>query len=146
MEDFAVAVTMFSISGVHRSLFHPLATLRHRIWAGPAKETKKQLQYEHQQTDIVSMNKINTQGLPLLLVLLPSLLNTDLHLNIKFLNQYAVRCNIPDHGRRTIECTVCLLQLSALKWTTQLRWRKRNENKRHNEVKLSIFNPVLSAR
>jgi hypothetical protein len=31
MEDFAVTVTVISISDVHRSLFHPLATVRHRI-------------------------------------------------------------------------------------------------------------------
>jgi hypothetical protein len=31
MEDFAVTVIITSISGVHRSLFHPLATMRHRI-------------------------------------------------------------------------------------------------------------------
>jgi hypothetical protein len=31
MEDFAVNVRMFTVTEVHRSLFHPLATVRHRM-------------------------------------------------------------------------------------------------------------------
>jgi hypothetical protein len=34
-QRFWYTVTMTSIRGLHRSLFHPLATVRHRIWAGP---------------------------------------------------------------------------------------------------------------
>jgi len=35
MVEFSVSKILNSIWGVHRSLFHPLATVRHRIWAGP---------------------------------------------------------------------------------------------------------------
>jgi hypothetical protein len=31
MEEFSVSIILNSISGMHRSLFHPLATVRHRI-------------------------------------------------------------------------------------------------------------------
>jgi hypothetical protein len=33
-------------SVIHRSLFHPLATLRHRIWAGPEREREKKHFYK----------------------------------------------------------------------------------------------------
>lgn len=50
MENFAVSESVTSISGMHRSLFHPHATLRHRIRAGPeTKQTKERLQ-DQQQT------------------------------------------------------------------------------------------------
>jgi hypothetical protein len=41
MEDVEVNVTIALISGVHRSLFHPLATVRHRTWAGPETKEKR---------------------------------------------------------------------------------------------------------
>jgi hypothetical protein len=39
MKVSVFTVTAISFSGMHRSLFHPLATVRHRTWAGP--ETNK---------------------------------------------------------------------------------------------------------
>jgi len=38
MEKFSDNKSLNSVSGLHRSLFHPLATERHRIRAGPEKE------------------------------------------------------------------------------------------------------------
>jgi hypothetical protein len=34
MEDLAAIIRMFSVSEMHRPLFHPLATVKHRTWAG----------------------------------------------------------------------------------------------------------------
>jgi hypothetical protein len=38
--EFLVRIILNSISGMHRSLLHPLATVRHRIGAGPEKKNK----------------------------------------------------------------------------------------------------------
>jgi hypothetical protein len=66
-----VNVTKASVMSVHRSLFHPLATSRHRIWAGPEKETKEnellEISNEHK---VEVINKISNEILPCLLVYL----------------------------------------------------------------------------
>jgi hypothetical protein len=125
MDGFAVSVTVISVSDVHRSLFHPLATVTHRIWAGTWNNTK-QTQTQHQQRkQIASNNKITTGTSPLVLVSVPSLL----HLNAHILTLSVVR----------------LCAQIVFKWTTAMKfkiqldaiWSKERKQK-HNEVKIAI--------
>jgi hypothetical protein len=74
---------------------------------------------------------------------------TYLLLNAKFFSQFAARFNILVRKRRSVECTVCLLQLSTFNRTTRL-YRKvnvavwcSNENKWLNEVKFRFLAFVL---
>jgi len=59
-DNFSVSVTISSVPSVHRSLFHPLATLRHKIWPEPEKRQKlkkgqtNQFLYQQTQTQTVS--------------------------------------------------------------------------------------------
>jgi hypothetical protein len=141
MEDVAANVRMCSVSGMHRSLFHPLATVRHRMWAGPeTKEIKqnKTLQCGPNRWKLHSHNEHTS--LPLLLARWISSV-THLLLNAKFFSQNAARFNILVRRRRSVECTVRLLRLSTFERTIRL-YRKvniavwcRNENKLPNEVK-----------
>jgi hypothetical protein len=144
MEDFAVDVRKFSVSEMHRSLFHPLATVRHRTWAGPeTKETEqnKTLQCDPYRWRLHSHNEHTS--LPLLLALCISSV-TQLLLNTKFFSQFAARFNIFVRGRRSVGCTVRLLQLFTFERTTRLHRKTnvavccRNENKWLNKVKFQF--------
>jgi hypothetical protein len=131
---------MFTVTEVHRSLFHPLATVRHRMWAGPGtKETEKNKKHQFvpNKWKLHSRNKHIT--LPLLLALWLSSV-THLLLNMKFFSQFR-HASISSlvEGIR-----LSLLQLSMFKRTTRL-YRKvnvavccRNGNKLLNEVKFQF--------
>jgi hypothetical protein len=88
MKDFAVDVAMFSVSEMRRSLFHPLATLRHRIWAGP--ETKETEQNEKPQCELWMMETAYTQWTQKL---------------TSAVGTHAVFCNTSSFNYNVVSCT-----------------------------------------
>jgi hypothetical protein len=151
---------MYSISGVHRSLFHPLATVRHRTWAGTWNKRNKQTQklLLEQLTNIFlgELSKWTQKTYlccVLLWALLPVFCSAVLSCTEQLLVQYAVRFGIPEPRRLIAECNICPLKLSTLKWPAQWKWTHscksswaRNEKWRHIDAIIPIFNQVLSAR
>jgi hypothetical protein len=96
--------------------------------------------------------KTNTENLPTLCCY-TFFCSAVLNFNEQLLVQYAVRFGIPNPRRLITECNFCPLKMSTLKWPAQWIWTHRcksscarNENCRHIEVIIPIFNPVLSIR
>jgi len=95
---------------IHRYFFHPLATMRHRIWAGPEKRPKKKTKttISKTATNIFFGNKNNvTAGhLPVLSVLL--------HFAVICLLIYSVefKCWILASARHILYTKVCVLRYS----------------------------------
>jgi hypothetical protein len=126
MEDFAVHVRMFTVSEMHRPLFHPLAAVRHRTWAGP--ETKEQNKTKHLSvapTDGDCIHTMNTQAH----LCLSSV--TYLLLSRQFFSQWEAHFSILAPGRRSVYCSC---PRSNGQHEQMYGVRCRNDNKLLNEV------------
>jgi len=118
----SVTVILIPNSGMHRSLFHPLATVRHRIWAGPEKEKQigniflKTLTNTHCRYVTKKKHQIT-------FIYSSCLLSPTFELNQQFLLRSVVHFKI-----LITEANNCVQlsssQLYVLKWTTQ--WNRKH--------------------
>jgi hypothetical protein len=142
MEGLAVTVTITSISCMHRSLFHPLATLTHRIWAGTeTKETENKTNSTRIGTNLNWnwLRKLTRKSYLRSQCSDPFFCNTELHLNARFLIQYRLQVS---KSSAMEDAHSTSLKLSILRCTNQWvckhncdMFGARNEPKRLNDVK-----------
>jgi hypothetical protein len=87
----SVTVILIPNSGMHRSLFYPLATVRHRIWAGPGKEKQiSNIFLKNSNKHILQVRNEKNEH-QLTLVFSSRLLSLTFEFNAQFLLQSVVR-------------------------------------------------------
>jgi hypothetical protein len=119
-----VTVSVALVSGVHRSLFHPLATVRHRMWAGP--EEKKSIR-RATNTNCGWLTKWKQKAYLCCCCSWSVFCNALLRLNERFLIRRVVRFNFPDRASRLMVCTICSLQLCVLKYTVRYKYNSKRQ-------------------
>jgi hypothetical protein len=138
---------------MHRSLFHPLATLRHRIGAGTwnRQDKTKHKTKESIKKAVRSTDSKLTCAFRHLALRDDFTSYTKPNLNIKFLTQYATPCtNIPACRGSTsssVPSLICSLQLQTFSKKSQrnenyiaiLNYRPLRKKIRHNEVRITMF-------
>jgi len=126
-----------NISGMHRSLFHPLATVRHRMWAGPetnkTEHNKKHKgafrEYAKSPNTVktlihtfVNKNIVKTENLPVMFIILNVVVmclhvGTTKYLNIKFWLQQILAFGNPACCILFVNCGYNPLRSRTVQWT-----------------------------
>jgi hypothetical protein len=143
-----VTVSVASVSGMHRSLFHPLATVRHRMWAGPEKKKRTCIRIA---TNTNCGWQTNWKQKAYLCCCCCCswyvFCNAALRLNARFLILRPVRFNSLERASRLTECTVCSLQLCVLKYTVRYKYNSKRQVMKTRDITNSesdILNPTAS--